>query len=61
MDAFMKIAPNLYKCGRCGFQIKSKESPYHCVKCWNLNHTKMEKIYFEKHSEDALNESSKRH
>lgn len=56
MDAFKKMG-TIYKCNRCGFEIKSSESPYRCMKCHNLNKMKMDKAYFEKHDDDALNNS----
>lgn len=59
MDAFKKILGNTYECQRCGFKIKSYESPYRCIKCNNLNKLKMDKIYFETHNDEALNNSSK--
>lgn len=59
MDAFKNIGQSRWKCQRCGFTIKGHESPYRCVKCVTLNAHKMDKEYFEKHNDQALNDSTK--
>lgn len=59
MDAFFRIHGNVWKCGRCGYEVRSRESPYRCAKCRVLDKTKLDKEYFSLHDDQALNDSHK--
>lgn len=55
MDAFKRKSGNVFQCQRCGYEIKSTQSPYYCFKCRNLNKTKLEMDYFDKHEKTLDN------